>query len=741
MSKGIGVKVGIDGEKDFRQSISNINATLKTMTSELKNVSSRYLDNDKSVDAYTEKNKVLNKQLETNEEKLKKQKDALANAIETYGEASSKTEYWKQAINNTETEINKLNHQINSNEKAIKDANNPIGEMGDNLKDVDKNAQGAGTSTLTLGDIIKANLASEAIIGGVKMLANAMKSVVTGVVDIGKQSLESYAEYEQLIGGVETLFGDSSTKVEEYANNAYKTAGLGANEYMETVTSFSASLLQSLNGDTAKSAEVADMAITDMADNANKMGTSMESIQTAYQGFAKQNYTMLDNLKLGYGGTKGEMERLLKDAQKITGTKYDISNLNDVYSAIHAVQTEMGITGTTAKEASQTIGGSITSMKSAYGNLLAGLANGNADMGQLVTNLIDSAMTALDNIIPAAESMVNGLVTALYEAVPKIVEMIPVVIDMLVSLIADNAVFIIDAGRELLMGLITGIVDNLPKILNAAISIVAELAFQIGNMLPELIPTLIDAVLMIVDTLIDNIDLLIDAAIAIIMGLTDGLIAALPRLIEKLPMIIEKIVDAIIRNAPKILKAGAELISKLAQAFTNNVPMILTSIGGMMGNVIRKITSINWLQVGKDIISGIGKGIGSMATWLVNSAVAVAKGALNGIKKFFGIKSPSRKMRDEVGVHLASGIGVGFENEMDSVAVDMQDAIPSSFETNSVIKSSMAVDPIAHLNNSIQQLLNKDTNIYLDGNKLVGGTGDRFNRFLANDLALSGRGV
>lgn len=741
MAKGIGVKVGIDGEKEFKQSISNINSTLKTMTSELKNVSSRYLDNDKSVDAYAEKNKVLNKQLETNQEKLKQQKDALANSIATYGEASAKTEAWKQAINNTETEINKLNHQINGNEKAIKDANNPMGEMGDKLKDVDSNAQKASTSSLTLGDIIKANLASQAIIGGVKMLADAMKAVVGGVVDIGKQSIESYAEYEQLIGGVETLFGDSAGKVEEYANNAYKTAGLGANEYMETVTSFSASLLQSLDGDTAKSAEVADMAITDMADNANKMGTSMESIQTAYQGFAKQNYTMLDNLKLGYGGTKGEMERLLADAQKITGTKYDISNLDDVYNAIHAVQTEMGITGTTAKESSQTISGSIGSMKSAYGNLLTGLANGNADMSQLVTNLIDSALTALDNIIPAVETMINGLMEGISVAVPKIVEIIPVLIDKLVYLISENAVFLIEAGMNLLMSLLTGIVNALPQLVNAAVGIIVELAYQIGNFLPELIPTIIDAVLLIVETLIDNIDLLIDAAIAIIMGLADGLITALPRLIEKMPYIIEKLVDALIRNAPKLLSAGFELIVKLGSAFTDNIPVLMGAVGKLMGSIVNKISSINWLQVGKDIISGIGKGLGAMGKWLVDAAVGVAKGALNGIKNFFGIKSPSRKMRDEVGVQMAAGLGIGFENEMDNVSVDMQHAIPSSFDTSAVIKNTMSIDPMAHLNNSIQQLLNKETNIYLDTGKLVGGTAPGINRFLANDLALLGRGV
>ena len=231
--------------------------------------------------------------------------------------------------------------------------------------------------------------------------------------------------YEQLAGGVETLFKDSSGTVENYANNAYKTAGLSANEYMGTVTSFSASLLQSLNGDTAKAADVANMAITDMSDNANKMGTDMSSVQTAYQGFAKQNYTMLDNLKLGYGGTKEEMQRLLDDASKLSGTEYDLSSLNDVYEAIHVVQEEMGITGTTAKEASETISGSTSAMKSSWTNLMTGLANDNADLGGLLDNVIDSALTVADNILPVVEQVADSIIEVLPSLLDKVIAYLP----------------------------------------------------------------------------------------------------------------------------------------------------------------------------------------------------------------------------------------------------------------------------------------------------------------------------
>jgi len=247
-----------------------------------------------------------------------------------------------------------------------------------------------------------------------KGVSIAVGAVTTAFAGIVTTSVKARGELEQQIGGVETLFenelGKASETVIKNANNAYKTAGMSAIEYMSTATSFSASLLQSLGNDTKKAAEVTDMAIIDMSDNANKMGTSMEAIQNAYQGFAKQNYTMLDNLKLGYGGTKTEMERLLKDAQKITGVKYDISNLADVYNAIHVIQGELGITGTTAKEANSTISGSLSSMKSAWKNLLTGVAADNVDFSKLVNNFVGSLITVTKNLFPRIEIALQGMV-------------------------------------------------------------------------------------------------------------------------------------------------------------------------------------------------------------------------------------------------------------------------------------------------------------------------------------------
>lgn len=348
---------------------------------------------------------------------------------------------------NLKSEIKNLSAEINVNETKLESAS---GELRKFAKEEDN----AGKHAVTFGEMIKANLISDAIKKGIGELVNGVKQLGTQLFQLGKDSFNLFADYEQLVGGVDTLFKDSSLKVQEYANNAYKTAGLTANKYMETVTSFSASLLQGLHGDTAKAAQVADMAITDMSDNANKMGTDMSLIQNAYQGFAKQNYTMLDNLKLGYGGTKTEMERLLKEAQKLTGIKYDINNLSDVYKAIHVIQGELGITGTTAKESATTIQGSVASMKSAWQNLLTGMADENADHKQLVQNFVNSIIGengeggVIGNIVPRIRIMIDGLKTIfseLWNQLPKIAEQIPEIkplVDILMWIQSNGPVII-----------------------------------------------------------------------------------------------------------------------------------------------------------------------------------------------------------------------------------------------------------------------------------------------------------
>ena len=333
----------------------------------------------------------------------------------------------------------------------------------------------ASSQVETIGSKLKSGLATAAKVG-----AAAVAAAGTAVVAIGKQAVEQYAEYEQLVGGVETLFKQSADTVMGYAENAYKTAGLSANEYMNTVTSFSASLLQSLGGDTEAAAKYADMAITDMSDNANKMGTSMEMIQNAYQGFAKQNYTMLDNLKIGYGGTKEEMQRLLEDAEKLSGIEYDISSYADIVDAIHVVQTEMGITGTTAKEASTTVQGSISSMKSAYENFVIGLGDQNADIAELSTKLLESAEVVAGNLLPVIENILSSIGTMMQEKGPEMIE-------KFVSYAIEKLPQIIELGLKMVLSLVKGLANNLPKLVSSVLDMIATIVKTFVSSIPDIV--------------------------------------------------------------------------------------------------------------------------------------------------------------------------------------------------------------------------------------------------------------
>ena len=464
---------------------------------------------------------------------------------------------------------------------------------------------------------------------------------VTALAGLSAVAINSYAEYEQLVGGVETLFQGSSGKVIEYANNAYKTAGLSANDYMETVTSFSASLLQSLDGDTAKAAEKADMAITDMSDNANKMGSSMESIQNAYQGFAKQNYTMLDNLKLGYGGTKEEMQRLLEDAEKISGIKYDISSYADVVDAIHVMQESMGIAGTTAQEASETISGSIGMMKGAWTNFLTGMADPNQDFDKLLGNLVDSIVTVADNLVPRIAMMLPRLVEGISQLIQTLATYIPNLLSQILPALIEGATGLINAVVETLPQLIEILIQSLPMIIQGIV--------QIFNGIVQALPTLIQIIVQALPTLIP---MLIEGVIQMIVGIYQALPQIIQVLIEALPTIIVSIIDALLQNLPLLIQGAIQLVIGLVQALPTiimaliqAIPMIIMSIinaflpldSGLRTlitnalNAIKVIFETVW-NVIKTVVTTVINAIKTVITTVMNAIKAVISAVWNGIK-------------------------------------------------------------------------------------------------------------
>ena len=564
----------------------------------------------------------------------------------------------------------------------------------------------------------------------VKASAAAVGAASAGVAALGTACINAYADYEQLVGGVETLFKDSADTIQTYADNAYKTAGLSANEYMETVTSFSASLLQSLDGDTEKAAAAADLAITDMADNANKMGTAMESIQYAYQGFAKQNYTMLDNLKLGYGGTKEEMQRLLADAEKLSGVKYDLSSYADIVEAIHVIQTEMGITGTTAKEASTTIQGSVASMKAAWANLMVGMADDTQNFDMLLSNFIESIGTVADNLLPRIGVVIEGmgklvaglapeiasaLPTLTNELLPNLVELGVQSISALVQGIQENGDSLAAGALSIVGTLAEGIAELLPMVADTAASLAVSLADGLTESLPNIIPVAIETISTLVENLTENANTVIEAGIQIILALGEGLIAALPQLIETVPQIVINIANVINDNAPKLIDTALYLITRLAVGLVQAIPTLVVNIPKIIEAIVAAFMAFQWLNLGKQLIDGVANGVkkagesmataaknafskfkakitgSEVATELKNIGKYIIDGIVGGIKNslskianiagkikdtllsklkgLFKIASPSKLMKEEVGTYIGEGIAVGIE-ESGQMAVD-----------------------------------------------------------------------
>ena len=496
-------------------------------------------------------------------------------------------------------------------------------EMGDVVdKEGEKAGKGFGSKLVSgAGSVVKA---------GATAIAAGTAAAAAGVASVAKQSLEAYASYEQLSGGVETLFKDSGSIVMNYANEAYKSAGMSANEYMNTVTSFSASMIASLGGDTAKAAEMSNMAITDMADNANKMGTPLESLQNAYAGFAKGQFNMLDNLKLGYGGTKTEMERLLKDAEKLTGQKYDISSFADITDAIHAIQTEMDITGTTIKEGSTTIEGSIGTMKGAWENLLTafGTGDGNA-VTNAVNNLMDSVIAVANNILPRIAEILPAVMAGLQTLAENLVPQIGPLLEQFMPILLETITNLATSITEMLPALIESIVSLIPELINA---------FTQG----DLINTLIDGIISIGIAITSNMDVILQAAVTLFLALLKGLVQALPKILE--------------------------------------------GVGTMMKNVINAILKIDWKSVGGDIVNGLIAGIKALGNAFINAIVEMAKAAWSGIKDFFKISSPSKLMK-YAGEMIDIGLAEGVEQNQDVVvkaSTDVSYALSGSITPKAV---------------------------------------------------------
>lgn len=577
-------------------------------------------------------------------------------------------------------------------------------------------------------------------------IGSAIKAAIAaaGIGAAIKSAVSEGAALEQSIGGIETLFKDSASTVIANAKKAYETAGMSANAYMEAVTGFSASLLQGLGGDTERAAAVADMALTDMSDNANKMGTSMELIQNAYQGFAKQNYTMLDNLKLGYGGTKTEMERLLDDAQKLTGVKYDINNLSDVYEAIHAIQENLDITGTTAKEASSTISGSFASMKAAFQDTLANLALGeditpslDALKETVITYVSGNLLPALSNILTslpmvlvtlistlapdialAGMDIVTGLASGIGSALPELVPQMVLAVSTMTTGLISNIPQLISAGLTLVSGLATGIIRSIPVVSAAVPVIIENLVGGLNDSIPEIIetgvelltslvedlPTIISMIVNVLPDIIEgitstlsaNIPLIVSAGVTLFTSLVNNLPTIISTIVEAVPDIIDSIIDGLLDNIPLIIEAGVDLLTALLTDTPAIIAEVIMAIPDIILGIVNAIVGRKGdiVQAGKNLMIGLKDGIINAAAAVVEAAKQAANSVLQKVKNVFGIASPSKEMA-WVGKMLDAGLAKGIAGNTKPISNAVQDITKL---TTGALESQMTIRTAASLN-------------------------------------------
>lgn len=524
---------------------------------------------------------------------------------------------------------------------------------------------------------------------GGKMVGMIKKGIATAA--IGKAlsaSISEGAALEQSLGGIETLFKDSADKVKANAAKAYQTAGMSANDYMELTTSFSASLLSSLAGDTSKAADVADMAMVDMSDNANKMGTNMEDIKNAYQGFAKQNYTMLDNLKLGYGGTKSEMERLLADAQKISGVEYNIDNLSDVYSAIHVIQGQLDITGTTAKEAATTISGSFNQMKAAAKNVMGEIALG-MDVGPALNELANTIITfAVGNLLPAVWNVISALPSAIVTFVtalgPQLFAAVSGLIPQIASGITTGIPTLYQSAMQLMDQFNIGIQEQLPTLLQKGVDFISNIVNGILQNLPQVITMAGNVITYFVNTIISMLPTVLSAGARLLLRLVNGIINNLPQITQAAVTAIVRFVASIGQNLPQILQSGITIIAKLEAGLIRAIPNLVGQIPAIISAIVNAFTSQNWGSIGINIISGIASGLRSAAHMLWDAVKGVLGGFKENVLAFFGIHSPSRwgaYVGEMIDTGIANGL-IGKTTLVSNAAAELQKSVKKPIGTS-----------------------------------------------------------
>ena len=678
--KGITIEIGAN-TTPLTDALKNVNSVIAKSNSELRDLNKALKLDPKNTELLSQKQEVLKNNIKATTERL----NTLKEAQRQMGSYNSLTDEQKESYRALSVEISKT-------ESSLKG-------MNDELKKTSTvNLDGLKEGLKKVGDI------ALEVSKKVLEISAAVGTALAGVVAAG---VKSYADFEQNVGGIQKLFGDNADELIERSKKAYETAGLSANRYMETATSFSASLLKGLGGDTQAAVELTDRAIQDMSDNANTFGTSMDEVMNVYKALSKEQFSTLDNLRLGYAGTKTGMQQLIKDAasytdiQKELGITVDESSMSfdNMINAISVVQKHLNITGTTMNEAEGTITGSLNMMKAAFDNFINGSGSPEqlaTSIGFFLTNVSEAikklAPGILSGIVDLIKTVLPQAVSLLFELLPQLLDAVSSLIDQLLNMLKSDTDGIANTISELINKVVEFITENLPKILEIAILLVVTLAQGLIQSLPTIIDSAIELLMSLIDTILDNLDLIIDTALQLILTLAIGLIDALPKLLEKIPEIIIKLVDALTKPEmlAKILGAALTLIIELARGLIIALPELLkmpkTIIQGLVDKIKERITNTDWGKLGSDIIKGICDGFGRIGNYISQKVNEVKEAITNKFKSIFGIHSPSTLMRDTIGFNITAGIGEGIE---EGVPKALQEVDAAMKQLNAGIEASV----------------------------------------------------
>ena len=550
------------------------------------------------------------------------------------------------------------------------------------------------------GEAISAGKASGASLGANLVTALKGAIIAAGIGTIIKESLTAGGDLQQSFGGLDTIYGEAAEAAKAYAYEAAQ-AGISANDYAEQAVGFGAALKQAFGGDTAKAVEAANTAIMDMTDNAAKMGTPLESIQSAYAGFAKQNYTMLDNLKLGYGGTKTEMERLLADAQALTGVEYNIDNLGDVYEAIHVIQGELGLTGVAAQEASTTFSGSFGAMQAAATNFLASLSTGEG-VSQAMTTLIGTVETFLvNNLLP----MIGNILASVPDVVTAA---LPLIVDAVQRLI-DYAPQMLDTGMQMAMQVAQGIINTLPQFIEAGRQFILNMLNGLMQALPNLISNVGSMLNQLISLILSNLPQWMEQGANFILNMIQGITKNIPAIVQSIGQVIAQLIQTIVSHLPEILAKGVEIVAKLVAGLIQAIPQIVGAVPQLIRAITDGFKSFDWGGIGKAIIEGIANGLKNAGGLIRDAAVNAARSAWEGAKSFLGINSPSTLFRDTVGAMMAEGMAIGFEENVPTAEIEdslrpMASVVPDVFGGSQYSYGGFTINVYGAPGQSVQDL-------------------------------------